>query len=141
MHNRSLRFRTERFEYQAELPEDANAGNRFYGADVAEFLAQGLSDGGLGMDYLDEDWGWSVFGKTDDGLFLEIAIYQLSEDGTPGESGTNEWGLWLRAHEKTKWLGLFTRTREVEVPPAFADRLRALLAGAGIEARPWKTPG
>lgn len=38
----SLSFKTERFDYKSELPENINAGNRFYGKDVAEFIVQQL---------------------------------------------------------------------------------------------------
>jgi hypothetical protein len=140
MRNHSVRFKTELFEYSAVLPEDANAGNRFYGRDLAEFLAKGLSDSSLNMQFIDEDWGWLVFGKTKDNKFLEIAIYNLSEDGTPGQNGTKEWGLWLKALEKVKWLGVFSKNREVEVPASFSGRLRQLLESSGITPVEWQTP-
>lgn len=140
MRNRSVRFKTERFEYRAALPEDANAGNRFYGRDVAEFLAKGLAAPSLDMQFIDEDWGWLVFGKAKDDKFLEIAIYNLSEDGTPGQNGTNEWGLWLKAREKVKWLGVLSKTREVEVPEEFSAGLHRLLERSGITPVEWQTP-
>lgn len=37
---RTLQFSTERFDYRSSLPQEANAGNRFYGRDVSEFLVQ-----------------------------------------------------------------------------------------------------
>jgi hypothetical protein len=140
MRNHSIRFKTERFEYTAALPEDANAGNRFYGRDVAEFLAEGLTAPALSMQFIDEDWGWLVFGKSKDNKFLEIAIYNLSEDGTPGQNGTNEWGLWVKALEKAKWLGILSKNREIEVPEEFSFRLRQLLESSGITPVEWATP-
>jgi hypothetical protein len=140
MRNRSVRFKTECFEYRAPLPEDMNAGNRLYGRDVAEFLAKGLTAPSLNMQFIDEDWGWLVFGKTNDNMFLEIAIYNLSEDGTPGQNGTNEWGLWLKAYEKVKWLGVLSKNRAVEVPEEFSGRVRQLLESNGITPVEWQTP-
>jgi hypothetical protein len=140
MRDRSIRFRTERFDYQSDLPEDANAGNRFYGRDVAEFLATGLTDASLKMEFIDEDWGWLVFGKTTDNKSLEVAIYNLSEDDVPGQSGTNEWGLWLRSFEKQKWLGILSKSREVEFPAEIAAKLSRLLQSADIVASEWQTP-
>ena len=55
MRDFSVCFKTDRFDYSGELPEDANAGNKFYGRDVAEFLATGLSSPSLSTDFLDED--------------------------------------------------------------------------------------
>jgi hypothetical protein len=36
-----LRFASERLDYRSGLPEAYNAGDRFYGRDVAEWLAGG----------------------------------------------------------------------------------------------------
>lgn len=140
MRNHSIRFKTERFEYRADPPEDSNAGNRIHGGDLAEFLAKGLTTASLEMKFLDEDWGWMVFGQTDDNIFLEIAIYNIAEDGSPGQNGRNEWGLWLRAFKKERWLVVFRKSREVEPPERFSTQLRMLLESSGIEPVEWQTP-
>jgi hypothetical protein len=136
----SVSFRTERFDYTSELPEDANAGNRFYGRDVAGFLAEGLSSPSFSADFLDEDWGWMVLGVTDDSRFVEIAVYNLDEGRTPGQNGSNEWGLWVRAFERRKWFWLLSRSHEIELPDEIARRLRLLLEDAGLEPVPWSLP-
>lgn len=69
MRDHSIRFRTELFDYKGDIPEDANAGNRFYGKDVAELLANGMSSSSLTMGFTDEDWGgWSSEDLTMEGL-------------------------------------------------------------------------
>jgi hypothetical protein len=70
-------FTSDRFDHTSELPPEANAGNRFYGRDVADFIAAGLSERGLDASFLDEDWGWQVHGKRPDGPMLEISIYHI----------------------------------------------------------------
>jgi len=137
MRDHSIRFRSELFDYKGEIPEDANAGNRFYGRDVAEFLAKGLNTPSWNMGFIDEDWGWMTSGKFTDGKFIEIAIYNLSSDGTPGQNGTNEWGLWVRAFEKCKWLLIFSRSTEIECPADLVAALDKLLREAGINAVEW----
>jgi hypothetical protein len=34
---------SDRFDHTSELPQDMNAGNRFYGRDVASLIADGLA--------------------------------------------------------------------------------------------------
>ena len=137
MRDHSVRFKTELFDYKGEIPADANAGNQFYGRDAAEFLAKGLNTPSWDMDFIDEDWGWMTLGKSTEGKFIEIAIYNLGTDGAPGQNGTNEWGLWVRAFEKRKWLLIFNRSYEVECPADVAAALSKLLSKAGIEAVEW----
>jgi hypothetical protein len=36
-------FTSARFDHTGELPPEANAGNRFYGRDVAGFIRDGLA--------------------------------------------------------------------------------------------------
>lgn len=50
-------FRTSRFDFISELPAGYNAGNRFYGRDVAKYLAEELGARGFAADFLDEGWG------------------------------------------------------------------------------------
>ena len=46
-------FTSDRFDHSAELPPEANAGNQFYGRDVASFVAEGLSKRGLDTSFID----------------------------------------------------------------------------------------
>ena len=141
MRDHSIRFKTELFDYKGEIPEDANAGNRFYGKDVDELLVNGMSRSSFSMDFIDEDWGWTVFGRSNDGRFIEVAIYNLSANGTPGQSETNEWGLWIRAFEKRRWLAIFKRNYEIECPKDMMAALHVALSGAGIKPVEWLERG
>ena len=89
---------------------------------------------------MDEDWGWLVFGKTQYNRFVEIAIYNLSPDGVPGQNGTDEWGLWVRAFLKQKQFVFFSRTHEIELPPEIASALQNLLQSADLNPAAWQHP-
>jgi hypothetical protein len=101
-----------RFDHTSELPEDANAGNRFYGRDVAEFISAGLDDRGLESSFFDEDWGWQVHAVRRDGTILEISVYyNRDEDPTTPD----DWWLMVRAVRKERALGIVPRLRELEL--------------------------
>src|SRR4051812_30425492 len=104
-HAASFVFTSDRFDHTSELPPEANAGNRFYGRDVAEYICDGLAARGLDASFLDEDWGWQVHGAHADGSVLEVSIYH--EDG-------DEWQLMLRLLRRERKLGI-TRFRESEL--------------------------
>ena len=131
-------FSSERFDYRSELPPEANAGNRFYGKDVAAFLAQQLSTAGLAEDYLDEDWGWLVFSSRGAALEFDIAVYNLAEHGEGVRAGVGEWGLWIHAYERRKLFGLLTTRREVAVPQRLAAAIDDAIVAAGAAPRPWQ---
>ncbi len=133
----SLRFQSDRFDHRSELPEDFNAGNRFYGKDVAEFVAKGLAARGHEASVNDEDWGWLVSGRQPDGHSFEVAIYNLSEHREGGKPGTNEWGLWVAAYERRKFLGILPRNVAVSVPPALEAAVRVVFTTEGIELGVW----
>lgn len=133
----SLRFNSEMFDYTSELPEDYNAGNRFYGKDLAEYLKAGLADQGLKTDLLDEDWGWLVFSTNGGKPEMEIAVYNLAEHGEGGRPGIAEWGLWIRTYEKQRLLGFLPVRREVQVPERLLNAIRAVVARCGAQAEPW----
>ena len=118
-HARTFTFRTDRFDTTSELPADANAGNRFYGRDVAELLADRL-----GGSYFDEDWGWQVHAPLADDAFLEVSVSYEPED--------EEWLLLVRALRKERKLGI-TRFRETEIPPAEVERVVSAFRDAGVE--------
>jgi hypothetical protein len=133
----SLRFESDRFDFSSDLPEEYNAGNRFYGKDVAQFLAKELTARGFQSDFLDEDWGWLVFSVRGSENNFEVAIYNLAEHGEGGRAGVNEWGLWIRAYEQVKALGFIKRNREVAVPAGIEAAIRAALESIGVSPSPW----
>ena len=133
----ALTFTSERFDYQSDLPEDYNAGNRFYGKDVAEYLAERLSEGGLQADYMDEDWGWLVFSARDTTPEFEVAVYNLTESEEIVRPGTNVWGLWIREYEHRKLFGLLPKRVEVPVTGAVRAAITQAFAVAGASLAPW----
>ena len=56
-------FTSDRFDHSSDPPPEANAGNQFYGRDVASFIAAGLTERGLNASFFDKDWGWQAHGK------------------------------------------------------------------------------
>jgi len=123
-HAVELSFTSDRFDHSSELPVDANAGNRFYGRDVAEFVTEGLAGRGLVASFLDEDWGWQVHARRADGSVLEVSIYHNPEEEAARE---DEWLLLVRLLRR----GLL-RSREVEVDPDVVSTLEDVFRGAGI---------
>jgi hypothetical protein len=133
----SIKFKSERFDYKSDLPDEYNAGNRFYGKDLAEFLVGTLSAHGLRVDFLDEDWGWLVFSLRGESPDFEVAIYNLAEHGEGGRPGIGEWGLWIRAYEHRKILGLLPKRTAVAVPAPVSTALEAAVRSAGAEPCAW----
>ncbi len=135
--SRPLSFQSEKFDYTSTLPEAYNAGNQFYGRDVAQFLAEGLAAAGTAADFLDEDWGWLVQGKLSETSPFHVAIYNLSDHREGGRPGANQWGVWIRAYERKKMLGLIPRTTEVAVPASLLDAVHKVFAKDGITLSAW----
>jgi hypothetical protein len=133
----ALRFESERFDYRSELPSDANAGNRFYGRDVAEWLAAALDGAGLACEVVDEDWGWLVDSRRARSLRFEIAVYNLAEHGEGGRPGIGAWGLVVRCHEPRSLFGLPLGVRAVMVPAELRTVIDGAIREAGAEPRPW----
>ena len=133
----SFRFKSARFDYGSDLPEHYNAGNRFYGKDVAEFLKGKLFQAGHTASCDDEDWGWMVSCVTSDGLILEIAIYNLSEHMEGGRPGAPEWGLTLQSYKRRKALGFLPRTSIVDVPKSHINLVFRLFQSSEIELEEW----
>lgn len=124
-------FTSDRFDHSSELPPEANAGNRFYGRDVASFVAAGLSKRGLDASFLDEDWGWQAHAKRPDGSVLEISIYHNPEENPATE---DDWTLMLRSLRKERKLGIM-RFRETDVDVDAISILEDVFRQAGIELR------
>jgi hypothetical protein len=128
-------FTSDRFDHASELPAEANAGNRFYGRDVAEFLSTGLGDRGFDASHLDEDWGWQVHAKRPDESVLEVSIYHNPDDDPDAE---NDWAIMLRSLHKERKLGIVTRFRESEVDDDAIATLDDVFRQSGIELK--RTP-
>jgi hypothetical protein len=129
-------FTSDRFDHLSELPPEANAGNRFYGRDVASFISAGLAERGFDASFFDEDWGWQAHGKRPDGSVLEISIYH-NPDEDPAED--DSWELMLRSLAKERFLGILQRFRETEIDRAGISTLEDVFGQAGIELT--RTPG
>jgi hypothetical protein len=132
-----LRFASERFDYRSELPEAFNAGNRFYGRDVAEWLAAALGARAFPATFFDEDWGWLVTAAAGAAAVFEIAIYNLADHGEGGRPGIGEWGMAVKAYERRKWLGILAKNVGVPVPDGLERAVRNVFAEAGIALVPW----
>ena len=131
-HAASFAFTSDRFDHSSDLPPDANAGNRLYGRDVADFVAAGLGEQGLDASFFDEDWGWQVHAKRPDGSVLEISIYHNIDEDPATE---DDWELMLRLLVKGRALGIVPRFREIEVDAQAIAALEDAFGEAGIELR------
>jgi hypothetical protein len=125
----SICFKSEQFDY--------NAGNRFYGKDVAEHLANRLTKQGLASDYLDEDWGWLVMSSRGTAPEYQIAVYNLAEHGEGGRPGVPEWGLWVRSYERKKAFGFIPRRVEVQVAPRLRSAVTSAIRETGSQPEQW----
>ena len=125
-------FTSDQFDHSSKLPARYNAGNRFYGRDVAEFVSAGLNARGMESSVFDEDFGWMVHAALpDDGVF-EVAIYHNPE----GEAATeSDWALMVRAVSKEKWLGFLPRVKERELDPNDVAKLEDVFRQSGLRLR------
>ena len=124
-------FTSDRFDHSSELPPEANAGNRFYGRDVASFVADGLSERGLDASFLDEDWGWQTHAKRPDGSVLEISIYHNPDEDPAAE---DDWALMVRSLHKERKLGI-SRFRETELDADAVAALEDVFRETGVVLR------
>lgn len=126
-------FTSDTFDRSSELPREYNAGNRFYGRDVAEFIATGLGASGYETSFFDEDWGWMARAWRSEGPLLEIAVYHDID-----EESERTWQLMVRSLEKGRLLGVVPRLREVEADPEAIGALEGVFREAGmpLERRP-----
>jgi hypothetical protein len=122
-------FTADRFDRTSDLPRSYNAGNRFYGRDVAEFVSAGLKARGFESSVFDEDFGWMVHAPLPEDGVLEVAVYHNPE----GEPATEaDWALLVRAVSKEKWLRVIPRVRERELDPDAVAALEDVFRRAGI---------
>jgi hypothetical protein len=127
LHARWFEFTSDSFDHTSELPQEYNAGNRFYGRDVAEFIATGLGASGFETSFFDEDWGWMARAWRPEGPRLEIAVYHDLE-----EESERTWQLTVRSLETDRRLGVIPRFREVEADPQAIGALEGVFREAGM---------
>ena len=127
-------FTSDRFDHSSDLPLEANAGNRFYGRDVASFVTAGLGERGLDASFFDEDWGWQAHAKRPDGSVLEVSIYHNPDEDPATE---DDWALMLRSLHKERKLGI-ARFRETEVDADAVSTLEDVFREVGVALR--RTP-
>ena len=129
-----FKFSTEMFDYKGEIPVEANAGNRFYGRDVAEFLCDHLARDGLELGYIDEDWGWLVTGTMSGKKSLDVAIYNhgVGDVMHAPPVATNTWSLLVEMFESRKLLGFIPKRHAIACEPWLLQLLEMALTIEGI---------
>jgi hypothetical protein len=135
--DKSLSFRTERFDYSSKLPAECNAGNRFYGGDAVAYLREQLAESGLQADFVDEDWGWLLYGDVAPSTSFEIAAYNLNEHGLGDRPGAPEWGLWIREFQPSKTLGLIPKRVQIAVPEVLLNIVSRAITSLGAVPVDW----
>ena len=131
-HARWFEFTSDRFDHSSELPADWNAGNRFYGRDVAEFVSNGLEARGFDSGFFDEDWGWMVTARRSDDRIVEVAVYHNPEEDP---NTVDDWALMVRVVERGRMLGFLPRRQERPVDAETVASIEAIFAEAGIALR------
>lgn len=140
--DKSIRFESDSFDFTSDLPKNYNAGNCFYGRDVAEFLCARFKARGLEADFLDEDWGWLVLGRAAPSTGFDIAVYNLHEHNESSRPGAPEWGLWMQAFQQRKLLGILPKKLKIAVPPAVEAVVMDAIREIGASPRAWEdSPG
>jgi hypothetical protein len=122
-------FTADEFDHSSDLSTRYNAGNRFYGRDVAEFVSAGLNARGIESSVFDEDFGWMVHAPLPEEGVFEVAVYHNPEGQPATES---DWALLVRAVSKVKWLGVIPRVKERELDPKDVATLEDVFRQAGI---------
>jgi hypothetical protein len=121
-------FETDKFRLSGPLPEDANAGNQFYGEDMAQWICESLP--AWQLDYSDEDWGWWVSSIRESAPADEqntVCVYAYPSDSQPANSGS--WMLMVESERKVPWLKFFSRWKQTDFNTRFGvDLLNALRA-------------
>jgi hypothetical protein len=131
-----ITFTSDQFKRSGPLPQHINAGNQFYGQDLAQFFCQKLPQWPL--DYLDEDWGWLVF-TTRDALpqdeCHEICIYP---EGEPSAHGAM-WKLILMSKQQVPYLWVFKHWVSTTYHTPLAQELIHVLQDSGVNNLNTKT--
>lgn len=128
----TVEFSTERFDYASDLPAEYNAGNRFYGRDVAEYVCEALEPHGVLCEFLDEDWGWLVLGHENSDPRVEICVYHWQEHD---DSPSNVWRLRVCTYVREPCLFIFRKRRELPNSRRLVEGLRSAFAAPEFRVR------
>lgn len=122
--NYVIKFRSEAFDYRGVVPEDSNAGNRFYGADLAAYLADAMQAAGHRAVVIDEDWGWLVeVGESGSESSSDLRIYNGLEGsiGSIDPEKRNEWVVHVVTQARRRILGFGIGWRRIEPDTAICN--------------------
>ncbi len=122
----TIEFTTDVFDFESELSDQYNAGNRFYGKDVAEYLCKELERFGVLCEFIDEDWGWLVMAHENTDPKIEICIYNWGQVDGPVK---NLWRLRVNSSVFDRHLYFFRKLRYVDNSPNLVSALRAAFQG------------
>jgi hypothetical protein len=128
-----LEFSTDKFKLTGALPDHINAGNQFYGEDMAKWLCETLPQWNL--TYLDEDWGWLVWSSKDNVPIDErnmICVYAYPA-GNPGASYSGDWMLSILPEHKSRWFGFLTRWKSGPYNLSLAKDVMTALKKLGVQ--------
>jgi hypothetical protein len=106
-----IEFVSDWFKQSGPLPARSNAGNQFYGEDLAKWICETLPAWKLG--YMDEDWGWLVFSTHEHRPADErhsICVYAFSCLGPAYDFG--QWMLMVHSEFRHPWFRYFHRWRK-----------------------------
>ena len=128
----TIEFINKDFDLESELPIEHNAGNSCYGSDVAEYIVKQLKPHCEAIEYIDEDWGWQVFGNSDAESKFDINIYPW---GFIEDKAGDEFYLWrLRvcAKKKGKLLGFIPVYKPTKCTDSFCETLKGIFSSEGF---------
>jgi hypothetical protein len=119
MRNYTFELKTKRFDQTSVLPDHYNAGNRFYGEDLAKWIMSQLRLANFTL--IDEDWGWLLCGARDD-LEVDYCISDWGRDETSDDDRSN-WYVIVHAYRKRRLLGLIPWRTEIDCPERYGSEL------------------
>ena len=131
-----IEIKTDRFDQKSELPVHYNAGNRFYGKDVAEFIKDRLNLNTFKI--IDEDWGWLVYGVID-GIQIKYCIGDWHDidkrfggikEGDP--TTVANWRIFIKTAKTIRFFGFIPVNRSVNCPIHLGEQLVELLKSVNI---------
>jgi hypothetical protein len=126
----TIEFKSERFDYVGEFPPDANAGNCFYGKDLAEFLCAELEQYGVFGEYMDEDWGWLVLAHENSVPMIEMCVYHWQDENS---SPQNIWRIRIASYVHDRFLYFFNKRRFVANSDSLVSALRTVFDHADFQ--------
>lgn len=127
-----LEFETDEFLLTGPLQEDINAGNQFYGEDLAKWICEALP--AWHLSYGDEDWGWVVFstrGKNPEDINNQVCVYAYPSDIRSKNHG--QWMLIVHSEEKVPWLRFFKKWKYTRFDGNIGIQLLNAIRGIGAQ--------